>query len=194
MTGKIHKLGGVMAGMAFSKLYGADATLTAIILAGAVTGSLLPDIDHPRSTISKKLWMISWPLSIMRWGVKRLSSVLPRKEQQKINCIVGHRGITHSLLSCISVACGMSIVGAVLHSCLEGYFSYYLCLVSSIVLGMFSHLMLDMLSNGVPLFCPFNNRRIGVKWIKTGSLVEELFAVLLLVIIVLLSWKGVLNG
>jgi inner membrane protein len=46
-------------------------------VAAAMLGSLLPDIDHPKSFVGRRLWFLSLPIA----GV------------------FGHRGMTHSLLA-----------------------------------------------------------------------------------------------
>lgn len=49
--------------------------------AAAIAGSLLPDVDHPRSWAGKRIW----PVSAI------------------IGMIFGHRGITHSLVAAIAL-------------------------------------------------------------------------------------------
>lgn len=46
----------------------------------AVLGALLPDIDHPKSWVGKKVWPLSWVFSRL----------------------FGHRGLTHSLLAVLA--------------------------------------------------------------------------------------------
>ncbi len=46
-------------------------------LAAAAAGALLPDIDHPKSWMGRKLWPVSVPLA----------------------ALIGHRGLTHSLVA-----------------------------------------------------------------------------------------------
>jgi inner membrane protein len=46
-------------------------------VAAAMLGSLLPDIDHPKSFVGRRLWFISVPIA----------------------SVFGHRGMTHSLLA-----------------------------------------------------------------------------------------------
>ena len=54
---------------------------TVWLLLGALIGALLPDIDHPKSWLGRRLPLLSLPLS----------------------AIFGHRGITHSLLAVVGV-------------------------------------------------------------------------------------------
>lgn len=55
---------------------------TQLLILGGLIGSLLPDIDHPRSWIGRRILFISLPLS----------------------ALVGHRGVTHSLLAILATA------------------------------------------------------------------------------------------
>jgi len=71
----------------------------------AVAGSLLPDIDHPKSWVGKRIW----PLSGM------------------IAAVLGHRGATHSLLAVIG--CGWLLFNdgysrAIVVPVLIGYLSH----------------------------------------------------------------------
>mgnify|MGYP005752421269 CR=1 FL=1 len=191
MTGKTHKLGGAIAGVLLLKLQREGSIeIASVVITGSILGSLLPDIDHPKSCISRRLWFIAWPIEIMRWVVKQLTAALPGKERKRINSIMGHRGITHSLLACISVAAGMAALGLILRTSLSGgYYKYYYCLVIAIVAGMLSHLFLDIFSNGVPLFCPFTMQRVGFRWIKTGSMKEAVVGMFLVVLLIALIGK-----
>lgn len=96
------------------------------IVPGALLTSLLPDIDHPRSTIGQRLKWISAPIART----------------------FGHRGFTHSLLAIVvsllllqlEVPRSWPIPTDVLHG---------------MVLGYLSHLLADMLTPaGVPLLWP----------------------------------------
>jgi inner membrane protein len=82
-----HAVLGAGSWLAFSKLNDMAPTATAATL--ALLGSLLPDIDHPKSFVGRRLWFISLPLSRL----------------------FGHRGITHSLFA---VGAGMGFVAAAL--------------------------------------------------------------------------------
>jgi inner membrane protein len=80
MLAATHVIFGVGLSLLAAKVTAADS-LPLVVAAGAV-GSLLPDIDHPKSTFGKVIWPIS--------GI--------------IGGIFGHRGITHSLLAVLAVA------------------------------------------------------------------------------------------
>ena len=74
-------------------------------LAMAAAGSLLPDIDHPRSWVGRRAWMISRPLA----------------------ATIGHRGLTHSIVAVI-VCCLLlrwqGLSRAVLAPLMVGYLSH----------------------------------------------------------------------
>lgn len=106
-------------------------------LAAAAFGSLLPDIDHPNSWAGRKMRPVSVPLSL----------------------IVGHRGVTHSLLA---VAAAL----AILVSMGFGW------VAAPVVVGYLSHLGADALTpSGVPLLWPAK-RRFTLNLCQTGSLTE----------------------
>lgn len=106
-------------------------------LAAAVLGSLLPDIDHPNSWAGRKLRPISVPLSLL----------------------VGHRGITHSLLAVIG---GIALLAA-----MGGNW-----VAAPIIIGYLSHLAADSLTpSGVPLLWPWK-RRFTLNLCQTGSFTE----------------------
>lgn len=70
-----HVLIGAASWIAAAPSLGARVSATG--LACAVAGALLPDIDHPKSWVGRRLWLISHPVS----------------------GLFGHRGFTHSLLA-----------------------------------------------------------------------------------------------
>lgn len=133
-------------GMAF--LAAANLTpvvdLDAVTLAAAAAGSLLPDIDHPGSALGRR--------------VRPLSDV--------VGLVLGHRGLTHSLLA--ALAC---VVAAVWFGLRDAD------LAVALALGYLSHLFGDWLTpSGVPLQWP-NRRpfRAPHRWqIRTGGLRELL--------------------
>ncbi|HEV2651706.1 MAG TPA: metal-dependent hydrolase [Rhizomicrobium sp.] len=110
-------------------------------IALTAAGALLPDIDHPGSWFGRRLLFISLPLAL----------------------IVGHRGVTHSL---IAVAAG---IGALLYYGLDGY-------AAPLVVGYLSHLLGDAFTpSGVPLLWPLKPR-FSLNLMRTNSLVEHIGA------------------
>lgn len=86
MTGKTHAAAGAFIGVLIGQLTGSP--LEGFFL-GMFAG-LLPDIDHPRSTL----------------GRKRKSLSLA------VNAIAGHRGITHTVWFCLVAAVGIALLTA----------------------------------------------------------------------------------
>jgi inner membrane protein len=106
-------------------------------LAAAAFGALLPDIDHPQSWAGRKMRVVSVPLAM----------------------IVGHRGITHSLLAVAAALVILALMGT-------GW------MAAPVVVGYLSHLLADGLTpSGVPLLWP-SRRRFTLNLCRTGSVVE----------------------
>jgi inner membrane protein len=128
MTGRTHLTIGIATGLALAQTLNLPPKESALIIAAAALGSLLPDIDHPQSMLS------GW---IPGAG---LLSIFAR-----------HRGITHSLLFCILLPC---VLWYALSAEVKLPIPYIYPL--GLVLGMCSHLLSDMLTPaGVPLLYPF---------------------------------------
>lgn len=111
-------------------------------ISAAVAGALLPDLDHPSSTLSHKLGVArgDGPLGCAGFigGVFR-------------NLLGGHRGLTHTLLAVGLLALA---VGRVLPSAWQPY-------GLAALIGYGSHLVAD-LGHGVPLLWPLTTRHIGL--------------------------------
>ncbi len=106
-------------------------------LAAAALGALLPDIDHPRSWAGRRLRAISVPLSLL----------------------VGHRGVTHSLLAVAGALAVLALLGT-------GFAT------APVAVGYLSHLAADALTpSGVPLLWP-SRRRFSLNLVETGSTAE----------------------
>lgn len=77
MKFETHIAGGVALGITVAYFLDYSFTETALFYGGVLLGSLLPDIDHPKSFLGSRLLLFSKPLN--KW--------------------VGHRTLTHSLLA-----------------------------------------------------------------------------------------------
>ncbi|HYD99937.1 MAG TPA: metal-dependent hydrolase, partial [Alphaproteobacteria bacterium] len=100
-----------------------------------------PDIDHPGSAVGQRLDFIAKPLA----------------------AVVGHRGVTHSLLA--------------IAACVAALWFYGLsaALVAPLAIGYLSHLAADALTpSGVPLLWPVKRRYTFPLTVPTGSLWEYL--------------------
>lgn len=100
----------------------------------AALGALLPDIDHPHSWAGRRFKWISIPLA----------------------AVIGHRGLTHSLLAVIAGLAGLAMLGM-------GH------LAAPLVIGYLSHLAADACTpSGVPLLWPMK-KRFSLSLVETGS-------------------------
>ncbi len=116
-------------------------------LSAVFLGSLLPDIDTPRSYLGRRL-----P------GISALFSSILR-----------HRGITHSLLAWAL----LTLLSIFLCSRLGAGF----IIAESFSLAYLSHIAGDFLtSEGVPIFLPLKARRFSLGLFSTGSAGEMLFS------------------
>lgn len=110
----------------------------------AALGALLPDIDHPGSLVGRRLKVISAPLVL----------------------VIGHRGITHSLIATAALA-------AIL------YFYGLGIIIAPLLIGYASHLMADSLTpSGVPWLWPWK-RTFSFNLFRTGSFTEYLLTAFL---------------
>ncbi len=131
---------------------------TMVVLCGTCIGTLLPDIDEPKSTIGMRLPLVSLLVSLQ----------------------IPHRTITHWLIT--RLALGVAIwISSVDHWSLISFFCY------GLIFGMVIHDLGDLLTGGIKGYLwpilPVN-RHIAITYVRVGSLQEELivlpFAILLI--------------
>lgn len=149
MLGTTHQIGGVCSVIVLGTyLFPAPLPLTAIVyggamIAGASVGSLLPDIDHPKSKISKKA---QTPAKIL-------------------SAAVGHRGWTHTILVFALISVALFWMANQIRT--ATLLLNYLALGFSI--GYASHLLLDALTvSGIPALKPFSERSFRLARFRTG--------------------------
>ncbi len=129
------------------------------VLASAAVGSLLPDIDHPRSAIANYR-MVGVP--VLKPAALVASAVLP------------HRGPTHSLLAWVLLTVLGWLVGS--------HFGL-LPVVAAGSLGYLLHLVADSLTkSGVPWLWPLWRRPLGFPPVAalrltTGGIVEHVLVI-----------------
>ncbi len=141
----------------------------ALVFGAAAIGSLLPDIDHPNSTITNGLGCVGALLS----GVARF--------------VGGHRGVTHMLLTWFVVSWLVLFAMAI-------YVRGNAGIAIAFSVAYLLHLLADAITvEGVPLFAPLYSKRVcllpGAIAIRTGSFVEYLLLVVTGVWLVTL-WRG----
>lgn len=192
MMAPTHRLGGIAAGTAIAALMHKKGMEAAALMAGAVLGSLIPDIDNCHSSISRKWPVISLLVSVGQAVIRGLSRLLPKKQGQYVRSMIGHRGLTHSLAALI-IFPGLAV--------LAGHvFGLSICMdmAAGLAGGVLSHLIFDMLAGGVPVFMPFSAKRIVLARLKTGGMGEWLFRGLLVTIFIyfgleVIPWQKLLR-
>lgn len=150
-------------GASFAKAAGLN---TASLVAAGV-GGLVPDLDHPGSFLYQRvapLFITATALGLLGWrglATKDLWVLLPGAVLL-ILPLLGHRGITHSLL-------GLALSSA-------GVFLVFRPYALGFSLGYFLHLVADAFTpSGVPFFWPYP-QRYGVPLSYAASKVLELVA------------------
>lgn len=158
--------------------------LTGFVMGGGPTGavigavgSLLPDIDHPNSTISNKLF----PLGVRsRWGRAMIGLALAVASLHYsqmylfwagvfvlVLAFIPHRGVLHSPIF-------MILLSFILYS----YWGQMEA-IKFLLAGYLSHLVADSLTSGVPWLWPYKSEKIGFNLIRTGSAGEYIFTALI---------------
>lgn len=187
MTGATHRLGGIAVGILIVNVAGMQEPIgEAAVVAGSLLGSLLPDIDNPRSSISYQWPVLRMIVGIGQGAVRLLAAALPGKMRKRVRSMAGHRGIIHS--PCIAVFLFLLILlaGKVLHLD-TGLFAL------GLFAGMLSHIFLDMFSGGAPLGMPFTTERVTLARIKTGGAVEWMIRSIAVVAIAYKFGGGIVN-
>lgn len=142
-----HLMAGLLAGAGAVTWLKPQALGAAWVLGGALVGALLPDIDHPKSWLGRRLPFISVPLA----------------------AVFGHRGITHSLLAVVGVAWA-------LYYALEQWNlgAGWGLAAAGVGVGYLSHLLGDFATHGgVPWLWPFKQRFSLPLTFKTGGVFER---------------------
>lgn len=148
MLAPTHGVFGVFLTLIILAVFGIEASLHWSILLVAVMGSIMPDLDHPRSAVGRLFSFASVPLE--------------RK--------FGHRTVTHSLLGW-TIATGIAAIVGILITTAESFASLKMIPTDLIVrwvaafsIGYLSHILIDMLNpRGVQLFWPSDARDVIVK-------------------------------
>lgn len=201
MTGKTHCMGGVLLNSvllyAVSLANNADVNIVSslpFLLCGAV-GALLPDIDEPNSTISHKLPLLSGAFSLNRRIKKRKAAALfqgkAEKEKTKRELRdASHRGITHYLITWLVPALMAFLLIFLADSMRFSDMNIYcLCCLFGVILGGFSHILLDMISGKIPCFAPFTRKSFGVCIFRTGGILEKYVFRIVVLGAILFVWK-----
>lgn len=150
-----HGIGGLGAGLATASLIGADSLSKSTIIAGAVLGSLIIDIDHTKSFIGRKAPIAS-----------HLASA-----------VFKHRGFLHTPL--FIVLASVIISAGILF--LDGpERSWARLFAAGFIPGMLSHIILDTFNKGgISWLWPITKKRYRLLTIKTDSITESMFTLCL---------------
>lgn len=160
MLGKTHKAGAVALSLTLISaevMYPVtdSPVKSGLFVAGAVIGSLMPDLDVKSSTASKKAGLLSF--------ITRL--------------FFEHRG-THSIFV-------LAIIGAILAIpavLIPG--GYGLPVLWGVILGYASHILLDICTKkGCPVFNPIKIN-VSILPLKTGGIVERIIRIVFIIIII----------
>jgi inner membrane protein len=157
MLGITHAVFGVLFALPFYMGWGEGN----IILFGfAMLGSLLPDLDHPKSLIST-----------LNPSIQFLSRHISR--------VVLHRGIFHTLFAAMMVFIAMTLLAL--------YFDVSLLYPFFLFVGYISHLAADSLNpTGVRWLKPFRESSVSFR-VRTGG-VGEIAICALIVALLTLFW------
>ena len=148
-----HSMAGFLAGAGAVQWLQVDALGAAVVLGGALVGALLPDIDHPKSWLGRRIPFLSLPIA----------------------AVFGHRGITHSLLALLGVAWALRY--ALAQWSLGA--GWGLAAVG-VGVGYLSHLLGDFATHGgVPWLWPLKRRFSLPLTFQTGGVFERLLFIAL---------------
>ena len=172
MLAPTHSVFGIFLTLIILAVFGIQWSLHWTILLFAIIGSIMPDIDHPKSVIGKMFYFISAPIE-RRYG---------------------HRTITHSFVGwaissvifAFLVLVGVFIFGFVLKFEVGGL-DLWPRWIAAFSISYFSHLVLDMFNpRGSQMFWPDPGRDVLPKNPKyrpeSGSKVEILIFIILFVL------------
>ena len=180
MQGKTHILIGAAAGAAMMGRYSVENGL--LLVGAAVFGALIPDLDHPRSTINQTLLPIKNKMvKIMVYlliGCIFLS--LNSAYNKSAYMVLGlafiltglshHRGFTHSIfgLTMFTWAVHLFMSNHNLIPVTEGFF-----------IGHLSHLIGDFITKeGIKIFYPLKVNFRSPITIKTGGKLERIIVII----------------
>lgn len=179
MTGKTHITVGIAAGLTLAA--GNSIENQVILILAAAVGSLIPDLDHPRSKINQRVLLFKNKLfkmitySLMGVGLIYLDTILNGPENRTLRLLglililVGlsrHRGFTHSLFGLVLFS-GIVYIGTLNYNQYAAFVGF--------VIGYVSHLVLDLITvQGIELLYPYDKNIKIPLGIKTNGMVENL--------------------
>ncbi|MFA5034966.1 MAG: metal-dependent hydrolase [Candidatus Margulisiibacteriota bacterium] len=175
MLAPTHGIFGIFLTLIVLAIFGVQWSLHWTIILFAVIGSIMPDVDHPNSTIGRIFYFISGPLE-RRYG---------------------HRTVTHSLIGWVIFSVVFSflslfIVWLLSFVCDLGFGAWDLVprWIASFSISYLSHLILDMFNpRGSQMFWPDPGRDVIPKnpkfRLESGAKAEVLVFFILVILMVL---------
>lgn len=217
MMGKAHALTGIAAGLGMT-LYAAEFPVSDVVIGTAVCAgaALLPDIDHPNSTISKTFGPLtgglSWVMNTITGGHRRGTHSLPGIFLMGIGtqAAVMYRETTAGKVAlCLILSLLMSALVRLLH--IPGWFDDFIpipivagivCLTSvpldivpvALMAGCLVHVVGDIMTKtSCPIFWPFSKSGVKLALFKTNGPFERYVVVpaTVLGIVAEIVWKVV---
>lgn len=178
MNGKTHQLMGFASSLAVStighQMGVMPLPICAAVIAGSCLGSYVPDMDHPGSTLGRRIAIISHPINLLSKMFMAIHKKTKGKISLKLGELFAHRGIFHAPLfwAVVMTALTMYLPGISNNDAVSGMI---LGILIGISIGIGMHLFADMFNpTGIPLFAPFWNKKFRLGRIVTGSKAEWL--------------------
>lgn len=182
MTAVSHRVGAMAATATFIYVTGLSPikapVAAACYIIGAMAGSIFPDADMPYSRMGRRYLIVLWPFYLLQFFIHLIA---PRSFA---DYTFRHRGVFHFPVT------WSVILGGLLYwtNSLEWRIPY--CLSIGFGIGVISHLFLDFFSGGIPLLGPFYPKKMKpIVRIRTGSLMEQLVCMLMLLYGAFVCWR-----
>lgn len=156
MMGRTHLAMGILCGEVFVLMRGCgDANSVSFAIAACTIGALLPDIDHPQSTLAT-------------------SNRVSQRVSNTVSAVTQHRGITHTLFAALLLYCGIRYFFG------RMTFPYGKPVADAVLIGYISHLLLDTLNErGVMWLWPISSAHIHIGRLRAGSTMEIVLRVII---------------
>lgn len=180
MTGKTHMAIGIAAGLTIA--HGKPINEQIIIIAASSLGSLIPDLDHPKSKLNQRLLLFKNEFFriLLFISVSALLFYVYLNTQNTIFVLLSliflfigistHRGFTHSII-------GILIFSYIVKYITDFYNLDYI--YRSISLGYLLHLIADFLTpKGIKLFYPLSMTIASPIVINPNSGIDSIIFVL----------------
>ena len=173
MNGKTHQLIGFTSSLAFATIVhntnNVSLPICAAIIAGSCLGSYIPDMDHPGSTLGRKICIISHPINLLSRVFLSIHKKTKWKIFLKLSEIFAHRGIFHAPIFWVAVI-GLIFWKLRLLTNVTIMNSAILGILTGVSIGIGMHLFADMFNpTGIPILMPIVNKKISLGKIVTGS-------------------------